>query len=257
MRVTLGGKDVLKGVTVTFQGKHILLGPNGHGKTTLFKTIAGLYPFRGIVLIEGIPLSKMKGGLGMLAVNMPEVYNLAPVTAWETALLYSDIMDVDLKLVKQMLSTLGLSTLDLEKKKMWELSAGTIKAFCTTLALASGARNILLDEPFEQLDPAKKVRLVELLEEYGGTLVLNTHETWVLNRLDDWQVNIMIDGRAYGPVIASRLAKARVVSGATEHTILSIPLGEAKVSFVDGGEGEPVTGLLTLDRLYDIVLRGV
>ncbi|MCS7105044.1 MAG: hypothetical protein NZ954_05705, partial [Thermofilaceae archaeon] len=89
------------------------------------------------------------------------------------------------------------------------------------------------------------------------TLVLNTHETWVLNRLDDWQVNIMIDGRAYGPVIASRLAKARVVSGATEHTILSIPLGEAKVSFVDGGEGEPVTGLLTLDRLYDIVLRGV
>ncbi|MDW8005063.1 MAG: ATP-binding cassette domain-containing protein, partial [Thermofilaceae archaeon] len=64
MRVTLGGKEILKGVTTIFQGKHILLGPNGHGKTTLFKTIAGLYPFRGTVLIEGIPLSKMKGGLG-------------------------------------------------------------------------------------------------------------------------------------------------------------------------------------------------
>ncbi|MEM0093423.1 MAG: ABC transporter ATP-binding protein [Thermofilum sp.] len=256
LRVSYGRGEVVKGVSTVFNSKHIVLGPNGHGKTTLFKAIAGLVPYKGEVVIEGVSLAKLREGVGLLAVNLPEVYKLVPVTAWETARLYSDIMDVDLALVEQMLSELGISRKDLEKKKMWELSAGMLKAYCTALAVASGAKNVLLDEPFEQLDPARKGRLTQTLERYSGTLVLNTHETWILNRFPDWHVHVMVDGRLYGPAPAGKLASAKIATGAVEQALLRVPIGDTTVSFVETGSGEPISSLLTLDRLYDTVLRG-
>ncbi|MEM4454493.1 MAG: ABC transporter ATP-binding protein [Thermofilaceae archaeon] len=256
LRVSYDRREVVKGVSTVFNNKHVVLGPNGHGKTTLFKAIAGLAPYKGEVIIEGTSLAKLKEGIGLLAINLPEVYRLVPLSAWETAKLYSDIMDVDLALVEQMLSELGISRKDLEKKKLWELSAGTLKAYCTALSVASGARNVLLDEPFEQLDPARKGRLAQMLERYSGTLVLNTHETWILNRFPDWYVHVMVDGRLYGPAPAGRLASAKITTSSVEHAFLRVPIGDATVSFVETGAGEPVSSLLTLDRLYDIVLKG-
>lgn len=256
LRVVLGRSEVLKGVTSRFHGKHIVLGPNGHGKTTLFKAISGLVPFKGEILIEGVPLAKLKSGLGMLATNLSDVYKLVPATAWEIAKLYSDIMNVDLSLTELMLTELGISRAELERKKLWELSAGTLKAYCTVIALASGARNILLDEPFEQLDPAKKARLAKILEASSGTLVLNTHETWILNKFPDWQVHLMAGGRLYGPAPAGKLASARVTQKEVDRPLLSVPLEGVVLNFVDGVEGEPVSNLLTLDRLYDLVVRG-
>lgn len=254
--VTLGNKSVVNSVSSVFSGKHIVLGPNGSGKTTLFKAIAGLVPFRGEILIDEVPLVRLRNGLGLLATNLAEVYSLVPVRAWEVALLFSDIMEVDLKLAKQLLSELGVPMADIESRKLWELSAGTLKAFCTVLALASGAKNILLDEPFEQLDPAKKARLARILDSYNGTLALNTHETWILNTLQDWHAHIMVEGRLHGPAPAVKLASAKVVKGMVEKPLLRIPLEDVELSFVEEGSGEPVSNLLTLDRLYDIVVRG-
>lgn len=252
----MGGREVLKGVSATFSTKHIVLGPNGSGKTTLFKAVAGLVPYRGVIRIEGVPLERVRKGTGFLAVNFPEVYMLAPVNALEVAELYSDIMGVDLKHVLQVLTAFGVSSDELKKRKLWELSAGTLKVFSTTLALASGARNVLLDEPFEQLDPAKKVKLVKLIEDYAGTLVLSTHETWILEALSDWHVHLIIEGVLHGPVRAGKLSAARIVRGAAPGALLAARVGEGEVSFVEGGSGEPVTRILTLDRLYEISAKG-
>ncbi|MEM1508263.1 MAG: ATP-binding cassette domain-containing protein [Thermofilaceae archaeon] len=253
--MTLGNKSVVNNASTVFSNKHIVLGPNGSGKTTLFKAIAGLVPFRGEIIIDGVLLARLQNGLGLLATNLAEVYSLVPVRAWEVALLFSDIMDVDLKLAKRLLLELGVPMVDIESRKLWELSAGTLKAFCTVLALASGAKNVLLDEPFEQLDPAKKARLAKILDSYRGTLVLNTHETWILNTLRDWQAHIMVDGRIFGPAPAGKLASARIVKGKVESPLLRVSLEETELSFVEEGAGEPVSSLLTLDRLYDIVVR--
>ena len=49
--------------------------------------------------------------------------------------------------------------------------------------LSACAKHVLLDEPFEQLDPAKKTRLLRHLKGYDGTVLVNTHETWLIKRL--------------------------------------------------------------------------
>ncbi|MEM1509804.1 MAG: hypothetical protein QXY49_04690 [Thermofilaceae archaeon] len=49
-------------------------------------------------------------------------------------------MDVDLELAKQIFSQFGIPIDELKRRKLWELSAGTLKAFCTVLALASRLR---------------------------------------------------------------------------------------------------------------------
>ncbi len=114
-----------------------------------------------------------------------------------------------------------------------------------------GARNTLLDEPFEQLDPAKKAGLAEELSKLKGTLVVNTHETWVLKPFREWTTYLMFEGRAYGPVRAGDLLESRLVRGEVEGAVLVFEASGKVFSLVKGEEGEALTELVTLDRVYE------
>ncbi|MEM2906387.1 MAG: hypothetical protein QW587_11735 [Candidatus Bathyarchaeia archaeon] len=73
----------------------------------------------------------------------------------------------------------------LKKQRIDELSAGQVKMVCTALSLTMKAKHVLLDEPFEQLDPARKGRMIKHLDGYDGVILVNTHETWLLKNLQD------------------------------------------------------------------------
>ncbi|RLE99887.1 MAG: ABC transporter [Thermoprotei archaeon] len=250
-------EPVVKGVTARLSGKHLLLGPNGAGKTTLFKAICGLVPISsGRVLIDGHDVKSLYGRPKLLAVNLSEVYRVFHLSAYDHLRLFADIMCGDLGLALNIAEDLGLSLELLRRRKPWELSAGQQKAFSTSLALASGAKHVLLDEPFEQLDPARKVRVVRHVEEYRGVLVLSTHETWVLNALSKWSVHFMIEGRVYGPLKAEELAHASLVRGEAEGAILRFKAAGGVYSLVPGACGEPLSKLVTLDRIYEVTLGG-
>uniref|UniRef100_A0A7C3SLW7 ATP-binding cassette domain-containing protein n=1 Tax=Thermofilum pendens TaxID=2269 RepID=A0A7C3SLW7_THEPE len=253
LRVRLGGDEVLRGVSAVFEGRHLVLGPNGSGKTTLFRVVSGLLPYRGRVEIDGRPLEEVRGAVGLLATNLAEVYSLAPVKALELLHLFSDLAGVDSARALALLEELGVGGELLGKRRLWELSAGTRKAFTTALALAAGARNVLLDEPFEQLDPAKKVRLVNELRACSSVVVVNTHETWVLEVLPDWEVYLAFEGRLYGPVSAWRLENAVVVEGRSDDALLTVETRAGCFSIVEGGGGRTLTELLTLDRVYELL----
>jgi len=244
LRVKLGGSEVLKGVDAVFRGKHVVLGPNGSGKTTLFRAIAGLVPYKGRIEIDGRLLEGVRGAVGLLATNLAEVYSLAPVKALELLHLYNDLAGVDSTRAIALLEELGVHEELLRKRMFWELSAGTRKAYTTAMALATGARNVLLDEPFEQLDPAKKVKLVGELKACNSALVINTHETWLLEALPDWEVHLAFEGRLYGPLPARKLENAAIVEGQSDNALLSL---------VEGEEGRTLTELLTLDRVYELL----
>ncbi len=253
LRVKLGGSEVLKGVDAVFRGKHIVLGPNGSGKTTLFRAIAGLVPYKGRIEIDGSPLKEVRGAVGLLATNLAEVYNLAPVKALELLHLFSDLAGADFARALALLEELGVGEELLRKRMLWELSAGTRKAYTTALALATGARNVLLDEPFEQLDPAKKVKLVGELKACNSVVVMSTHETWVLEALPDWEVHLAFEGRLYGPLPARKLENAAIVEGRSDNALLVIETYAGRFSLVEGEGGRTLTELLTLDRIYELL----
>ncbi len=249
----MGQEPILKGVTAVFEGRCLLLGPNGSGKTTLFRVFSGLTPPKsGNVLIDGEDVKSIYGKVGALATNLPEVYNLFFLSSYDHVMVYADLLGGDPDEAFEVMERLGLKRDYLRKRKPWELSGGQRRAFTTGIALSVGARNILPDEPFEQLDPAKKSVLAEELAKLGGTLVINTHETWVLKPFKDWTAYLMFEGRAYGPVKAGELLESRLVRGEAEGAILVFEASGKVFSLVKGEEGELLTGLVTLDRVYEV-----
>ncbi|MEM1846048.1 MAG: hypothetical protein QW615_00060 [Desulfurococcaceae archaeon] len=52
--------------------------------------------------------------------------------------------------------------------------------FLNALALAGKSKYILLDEPFESVDPARRVILLKKIVESSSIMILNTHLTWLL-----------------------------------------------------------------------------
>ena len=249
-------EPIIKGVHAKFEGKHLILGPNGSGKTTLFRAITGLTPISsGRILIDGVDLDKIYSKPGILAINLSEVYSVFHLSAYDHLRLFMDLTGGDVDLALKMLEDLGLNIDLLRKRKPWELSAGQQKAFSTVIALFSNARHVLLDEPFEQLDPARKGRLIEYLREYKGVLLLNTHETWLLSALKDWSAHLMFEGRIYGSLSAGELVKASLVVGDMPDAMLKFTVSSKTYSLIRGEAGEPLSRLITLDRIYELSLE--
>jgi len=248
-------EPIVKGAHAKFENKHLILGPNGSGKTTLFRAIAGLAPISsGRILIDGVDLDKIYSKPGLLAINKSEVYSVFHLGAYDHLRLFMDLTGGDIDLALKMLEDLGLSIDLLRKRKPWELSAGQQKVFSTVIALFSNAKHVLLDEPFEQLDPARKSKLIEYLREYKGVLLLNTHETWLLSALKDWNAHLMFEGRLYGSLCAGELVKASLVARDKPDAMLRFNVSGKTYSLVRGEVGEPLSRLITLDRIYELSL---
>ncbi len=248
-------EPIIKGVHAKFEGKHLILGPNGSGKTTLFRAITGLTPISsGRILIDGVDLDKIYSKPGVLAINLSEVYSIFHLSAFDHLRLFMDLTGGEMDLAIKMLEDLGLNNDLLRKRKPWELSAGQQKAFSTVIALFSNARHVLLDEPFEQLDPARKGKLINHLREYKGILILNTHETWLLSALKDWSTHLMFEGRLYGSLYAGELVRASLVVGDMPDAMLRFTVSSKTYSLIKGKVGEPLSRLITLDRIYELSL---
>ena len=251
------GEAVLREVSAELGGRVLLLGPNGAGKTTLMRGVAGIADiYSGEALVDGVNVVSARGRAGLLGANLPEIYELLYLDAYHALELYMDLLGGDLGYALSKLRALGLGQDLLRRRKPWELSAGQLKAFTTVAALATGARNILLDEPFEQLDPAHKARLLSMIaSSEADTVVVATHETWLLSRLGDWSTYLVFDGRLWGPVRARDLAGSGIVPGRASDALLVVESKGLTMSLVRG-RGEPVTRLLSLDRVYELLLSG-
>lgn len=250
------GEPVLRGVNAELGGRVVLLGPNGAGKTTLMRGVAGIADiYFGEVLVNGVSSALARGHAGLLGVNLPEAYNLLYLDAYRLLDLYMELLGGDLGYALSALEKLGLGRDVLRRRKPWELSAGQLKTYTTVAALASGARNILLDEPFEQLDPAHKTRVLGLIERSrADTLVLATHETWLLKRLRGWNVYLVFGGKLWGPISADELLVSGVVRGRASDAILVVETDGFVMSLVRG-RGEPLTRLVSLDHVYEVLLE--
>jgi ATP-binding cassette ChvD family protein len=154
-----------------------IIGPNGVGKSTLFKCITGLYEIdSGTLKIgetvaisyvdqsrEGIDPNKslwevVSGGLDYLQVGQVEVPSRAYVAAF------------------------GFKGAD-QQKKAGVLSGGERNRLNLALTLKQGGNLLLLDEPTNDLDVETLASLENALLEFPGCAVVITHDRWFLDRV--------------------------------------------------------------------------
>lgn len=159
-----------------------LVGPNGAGKSTFLSIATGLLePDRGTVFINGINMwdepVAAKGALGVLPDGMHMFDRLSGI---EHLTFVAQLRGLDKQTAMQRSrSLLQAFELPLDKKKtISEYSTGMRKKIGLALALVTSPRLVVLDEPFEAVDPVSANTLQQVLKEYvklGGTVVLSSH----------------------------------------------------------------------------------
>ncbi|MCY2926506.1 MAG: ABC transporter ATP-binding protein [Planctomycetota bacterium] len=174
-----------------------LLGPNGAGKTTLLKLLAGLLePTAGQATVLGSPARRMPPeACGRVAYVGEQ--NEPP--GWATLGLLADLQAgaaprLDRHAFAELCARRGLAA----GQRYGSLSKGQRKGVLTSLALASGAALVLLDEPADGLDPAARRALYDALRDHvtrtEATAVVTTHVIADVERVAD-EVAILDAGR--------------------------------------------------------------
>ena len=185
----------------------VMLGPNGCGKTTLLYHILGLLePQEGEVSVFGVNparhFNRIRERVGVLLQNVDEQI-IAP-TVWDDVSFsprnygYGDA-DVE-RLTGEALERAGIA--HLSHKVCHYLSGGEKRKVALAGALVLQPELLVLDEPFEGLDPASRADLVDLLNrlhrEHGVTLVMATHDVNVVKAMAD-VVYVLVGG---GEIVA-------------------------------------------------------
>ena len=181
-----GGRPVIENVSFELvAGERVgVLGPNGGGKTTLFRVLLGELPtIRGRV--------DVRGGLGYVPQTERSQLDF-PVSALDVALMgtlsrtawWRRPSRADRKLARQSLARVGLE--DVASAQFGELSGGQRQRVLVARALVQAAPILLLDEPFTGVDIPSAQLLEELLSELaaeGRGILIATHD---LEQVEGW-----------------------------------------------------------------------
>ena len=215
--------------------KIVVLGPNGSGKTTLIKSILSLIPYSGKVFIDGVEVRRIRGYIG-ISTNIAKVYGLGYLVR-DLLQLYSRIKGVDRDLALDMLDRLGIRDRVLDKP-LSRLSAGENLMVRNVLALASLPKIYVIDEPFENIDMARRGIIARWFAEYASEGILVTHELSMLREksFQDFKVYFLIAGKLHGPIEVRDLAELCVVEGARSDAVLVINEGGYAVSLIRSGD---------------------
>jgi ABC-2 type transport system ATP-binding protein len=178
-----------------------LLGPNGAGKTTSLSMAVGLLrPDAGHAFVLGHDVwsdpVEAKRRLGALpdSVRMFDRLSGSELLAY-TGLLRGMPRDVVDSRARELLDVLGLA--DAGRTLVVDYSAGMKKKIGLACALLHAPRLLVLDEPFEAVDPVSAALIREILQRYvagGGTVVFSSHVMEVVEKLCT-DVAILADGQ--------------------------------------------------------------
>lgn len=164
-----------------------LVGPNGGGKSTLFKAIMGfLSPSQGRVHIDDLSIAQaQKQQLIAYVPQADEVDWNFPVSVYDVVMMgrygYMNIFRVpsrkDRQIVRESLDRVGMS--EFRDRQIGELSGGQKKRAFLARAIAQQGKIILLDEPFTGVDVKTEKSMINLLlqlRDEGHTVLVSTHD---------------------------------------------------------------------------------
>jgi ATPase subunit of ABC transporter with duplicated ATPase domains len=203
------GRELFRDVSATIGAERVgLVGPNGVGKTTLLRMIAGLIaPARGIVTGAGdVGYSPQEPEFSEGA-TIGESLGLVDIAAAMERLEAGGQSDADLTMVADYWSmhgeaemglvSLGLDYLDLEAP-LQTCSGGERTRLALLKTMLARPSHLLLDEPTNHLDVESRVHLHEALAKWRGGALIVAHDRSLLNKMDRI-VELSSDGlRSYG-----------------------------------------------------------
>ncbi|MCV7436804.1 energy-dependent translational throttle protein EttA [Mycobacterium seoulense] len=172
------GRTLIKDLSFTLPRNGIVgvIGPNGVGKTTLFKTIVGLeQPDSGTVKVgETVKLSYVDQSRAGIDPKK---------TVWEVVSDGLDYIEVGQNEIpsRAYVSAFGFKGPD-QQKPAGVLSGGERNRLNLALTLKEGGNLILLDEPTNDLDVETLGSLENALEKFPGCAVVISHDRWFLDR---------------------------------------------------------------------------
>jgi len=172
------GRILIKDLSFTLPRNGIVgvIGPNGVGKTTLFKTIVGLEePDSGIVKVgETVKLSYVDQNRGGIDPKK---------NVWQVVSDGLDYIEVGQNEVpsRAYVSAFGFKGPD-QQKPAGVLSGGERNRLNLALTLKEGGNLILLDEPTNDLDVETLSSLENALQQFPGCAVVISHDRWFLDR---------------------------------------------------------------------------
>ena len=183
------GNKALNGVSMQIEdGEFVfLVGPSGSGKSTIIKMITGeLKPTSGSVHVNGYSLEHIRKRevpyLRRTVGGVFQDFRLIPnMTVYENVAFAMRVIGAREREIKErvpyVLELVGIN--DKNRRHPTELSGGEQQRLAIARALVNNPSTIIADEPTGNLDPARSLEIMSLLQEInnlGTTLLVVTHE---------------------------------------------------------------------------------
>nr|WP_202612118.1 ABC-F family ATP-binding cassette domain-containing protein [Adlercreutzia caecimuris] len=244
-----------------------IVGANGIGKTTLLRIIQGLQPLdRGRVKIG------QTVRFAVLSQHLDELTKLGDDRVRQVISRYSRRTMLDGKEMTpgQLLERLGF-TKDDQNEPVCDLSGGQKRRLALMLILLDEPNVLILDEPGNDLDTDMLAAVESLLDGWPGTLLLVTHDRYLMERVTDHQF-ALIDGKvrhlpggvdeylhlteaAEREAAEAASAKATAKAGALGKAAFGEPAGRT-ASTLSGGEQRELRKLMASNEKKIGTLKG-
>lgn len=217
-----------------------LVGPNGAGKTTTLNMLTGLLvPDAGTAMILGrdvwSDVNRAKRAIGV----MPQPDQIFDRLTGLQLLVYSGMLrgmrrDETVRRANDLLSAFDLT--GAANTMVVDYSAGMTKKICLAAAMIHSPRILVLDEPFESVDPVSSANLKDILIEYagtGGTVIISSH---VMALVEKMCTHVAVVNK--GQVCAAGTVEQVAAGEDLEERFLQLVGGRhaaAHLSWLDGG----------------------
>ncbi|MBX3194590.1 MAG: ABC transporter ATP-binding protein [Microbacteriaceae bacterium] len=177
------------------------VGPNGAGKTTTLSMVTGLLrPDSGVVKVYGADVWRNASVAKRMMGVLPDHLRLFDRLTGAEYLHYAAGLrgldrDTTLRRTADLVNAFGLE--HSLHRRVSDYSAGMVKKIAIAAAMIHSPRLLVLDEPFESVDPVSAQLVIDILTKFtaaGGTVLLSSHSMHLIQRICD-SVAIIVDGR--------------------------------------------------------------